>query len=72
MRTVASSVDSSSLGAYDQTTVFALTSVAISSTQATQTSTFITATVSGATQYRFAHLINNSNAAGYIGFSAEL
>jgi hypothetical protein len=74
MRVKPTSVDYSNLAAYDTASVFPATSVGFQSTQGTSDVVALDVAFSGggATTYRTAFLINNNNAAGYIGLSAEL
>ena len=73
MRTAATSLDFSALlNAFDGVNQFALSSLAITSNQSTPNGTYVTGTVSGATAYRPAFIINNNSASSYVGFSAEL
>jgi hypothetical protein len=73
MRVKASSIDfATPLNAFDGVNQFALTNLAITSNQSTPNGTYVSGTVSGATAFRPAFVINNNNAASFIGFSAEL
>jgi hypothetical protein len=73
MRTAATSLDfSASLNAFDGVNQFALSSLAITTNQSTPNGTYVSGTVSGATAFRPAFIINNNSASSFVGFSAEL
>jgi hypothetical protein len=75
MRTTPSSVDFANLANYDDPagSVTAITAITLTATQSTpNTASLLTTVASGLTQYRPYILVSNNNAAGYLGFSAEL
>lgn len=73
MRVVPTSVDFSTLALVDGVTSTAVTTCTIDSNVTSNNFGVVTASVaSGLTQYRPYYLRQNSSAAGYIGFSAEL
>ena len=75
MRTTPSTFDFSNIGTYDDPsgTITAISGVATTATLNGNDFVWIQATVaSGLTQYRNYWIVNNNNAAGYLGFSAEL
>jgi hypothetical protein len=71
MRTRPSSVEFSNVAIYEAATAYAITALTI--TQSTSDTAWLIATVaSGLTANRPCYLILNNNAAGFVGFSAEL
>jgi hypothetical protein len=75
MRTTPSTFDFSNIGTYDDPagTITAISGIATTATLNGNDFVWIQATVaSGLTQYRNYWIVNNNNAAGYLGFSAEL
>jgi hypothetical protein len=74
MRVAPTSVEfGTGLGIVDTSNVgLSVTAVSISAIQNTPDFPYVSLTVSGATSGRAAFVRNNNNAAGYIGFSAEL
>ena len=73
MRTNPSSIDFSTLAAYDQVTITSLTNLVITSSSSTTQSADLTGTVTaGIVAYRPYELIANNNTSAYFGLSAEL
>ena len=73
LRVAATSVDYSTLRLDDNTSGFAITTIALNPVVLSSTLTNVNVTGAvGLTQYRVYNLSNNNNTAGYIGFSAEL
>jgi hypothetical protein len=71
MRIRPSSVEFSNVAIYEAATAYAITALTI--TQSTSDTVWLIATVaSGLTANRPCYLILNNNAAGFVGFSAEL
>ena len=73
LRVKAASVDYSTLGTFDGSTVTAITNVVVDGNQTTPDYSEIDCTVaSGLTQFRPYFLLANASGSAYIGFSAEL
>jgi hypothetical protein len=72
MRTAPASVESSSLVAYDQVGLFALSSITIGSTDVGRNASRISAVGTGMTAFRPSTLLTNNTLNGFIAFSAEL
>ena len=72
MRTYPQSLDYSNIYVYDGVTGIAISSATIQSGGGSLNSTSLNLTTTGATQYRPYFVATNNNAAGYIGYSAEL
>jgi hypothetical protein len=74
MRVPPTSVDYSTLAAYDNITVLSISAVSINggSVKTGSTKIWVDTTVTGATQYRPYFLITNNSTSAYIGLSAEL
>jgi hypothetical protein len=73
MRVVPTSVDYSSLATQDFTAaVIAVSSLTLTTSQSNLSTGTIDGNCTGATNARGCKLLNNNNAAGYLGFSAEL
>jgi hypothetical protein len=74
MRVPPTSVDYSTLAAYDNQTVLSISAVSINggSVKTGSTKIWVDTTVTGAAQYRPYFLITNNSTSGYIGLSAEL
>ena len=71
MRVTPTSVDFSTLAAYDGVNVISISAVAISS-RATSSSVPLDTTVTGATQFRPYYLFSNNSASAFVGLSSEL
>ena len=73
MRSLPSSIESSTLALYDQSTLFAVTAFTLSSAGSGKNLTQFDATVaSGGTTYRPIDIVANASTSSYIGVSAEL
>jgi len=72
MRTYPQSLDYSNIYVYDGVTGIAVSSATIQSGGGSLNSTSLNLAVTGAVQYRPYFVATNNNAAGYIGYSAEL
>ena len=74
MRVRPTSIDFSTVGAYDSSTIFAATSIGFQNNQSSADTTCLDVVFSGGggTQFRPAFLINNNSTSGYIGLNAEL
>jgi hypothetical protein len=65
-------LDVGNIAVFDGVSVIAVTAAAIQSGGGSRNSTSLNLTVSGATQFRPYFVVTNNNAAGFIGYSAEL
>jgi hypothetical protein len=74
MRVRPTSIDFSTVGAYDSSTIFAATSIGFQNNQSSADTTCLDVVFSGGggTAFRPAFLINNNSTSGYIGLNAEL
>jgi hypothetical protein len=65
-------LDVGNIAIYDGVSVIAVTAAAVQSGGGSRNSTSLNLTVTGATQFRPYFVVTNNNAAGFIGYSAEL
>jgi hypothetical protein len=73
MRSVASSIESSTIALYDQSTILPVTAFTLSSAGSGKNLTQFDATIaSGGTTYRPLDIVSNNSTSAYIGVSAEL
>jgi hypothetical protein len=73
MRTFPSAtLDVGNIAIFDGVSVIAVTAAAVQSGGGSRNSTSLNLTVTGATQFRPYFVVTNNNAAGFIGYSAEL
>jgi hypothetical protein len=72
MRTKPTSVESSSLAAYDQLSLFALSSITLGSTEGGRNASRISAVGTGMTAFRASTLLPNNTLNGFIALNAEL
>jgi hypothetical protein len=72
MRVTPTAVEFSNLAAFDSNNVLALSGITLDVNQSSPKTAWVGGTVTGAVQYRSYFLLNNNNATGYIGLTAEL